>query len=84
MSDRDKTTAWKGTETGNPEQAEGTASAPGSRKGFETADDAVLVKMTNVSSGYGPVEVLRNIDLEIRKGRSSVSWAPMPRASRQH
>jgi branched-chain amino acid transport system ATP-binding protein len=67
MSDRPngETGAWRATETGKPEQAEGRE--PGARKGSETAGD-VLLKMDNVSSGYGPVEVLRNINLEIRKG----------------
>ena len=70
MSDRPNDgagdTAWRATETGNPEQTKGRE--PQSRKGYDTAGGAPLLTMTNVSSSYGPVEVLRNIDLEIREG----------------
>jgi branched-chain amino acid transport system ATP-binding protein len=59
--------AYRATETGDPNAAKGDE-VPRSRDGFDTADDSVLVKMVNVSSGYGPVEVLRDINLEIRAG----------------
>lgn len=58
--------AWRATETGKPEQATGREAE--GRPGFDTGDGDVLLKMDNVSTSYGPVEVLRNISVEIRPG----------------
>jgi branched-chain amino acid transport system ATP-binding protein len=58
--------AWRATETGKPEHAKGQG--PNSSRGIDGGDDTVLLELDNVSSSYGPVEVLRNISMQIRKG----------------